>query len=241
MPYRDNEVSALAMIALFCMFALVGCSGEGTRTSPAYRSTNDMSANGEGSRSPAPRTSTGLRELNDGDAEKIDDRDTDNREGNHEDGDGDASREYESTYDNGSYHDSDDKGILTHGYAVNPSKERMISAFVERYFVAAAAEDGVTACSMIEPRLASSLPRDYGGAAGPAYLRGAMTCQSVMSLIFKHFHSELTGVIKVTSVRRMGDQTLVLLGSTTMPAGDISVEPSGGTWRIASLLGSALP
>ena len=180
--------------------------------------------------------------LNDGDAEKKNDHDTDNGGGNHEDGDSDSVEEYEETYDNNRYHDSDDGGLVAGGHAVSAADEREIAATVKRYYAAAAAEDGASACPMIVSILAGSVPEDYGhGSAGPPYLRGGRTCPAVMTLLFRHFHHSLQSPIAVTGVRTFADETHALLGSRTMPASTIAVRREGGAWKIGKLLGSPLP
>jgi hypothetical protein len=181
------------------------------------------------------------RYLNDGDAEKIDDHDPDNRSSNHEDGDGDSFKEYEDTYDNGSYRDSDDHSTLILGHAASAADRRAITAVVKRYYAAAAAGDGAEACSMLTPSLARAAPEDYGKRAGPVYLRGSRNCPAIMSRLFKHFHAELTGAIEVTGVRVDSESTLALVGSSTIPAGEVAVKREGGAWRLTSLLAHALP
>jgi hypothetical protein len=189
----------------------------------------------------ASSTASAGRYLNDGDAEKVNDNDSDNGSGNHDDGDADSSEEYETTFDNGNYHDQDDKSVLEHGHPASSREERAISSVVRRYYAAAAAGDGEAACSMLVPSLAAAAPTSYGGAAGPLYLRGATTCRSVVSRVFRHYQRLLTGAVEVTGVRSEGHNAFALLGSTTMAASDIPVEQINGAWMIGSVIGSALP
>jgi hypothetical protein len=180
--------------------------------------------------------------LNDGDAEKKNDHDTDNASANHEDGDSDSVEEYEGTYDNNRYHDGDDSGILGWGHAVSAAEEREIAATVKRYYAAAAAEDGARACPMIVSILAGSVREDYGhGSAGPPYLRSGRTCPATMTLLFRHFHRSLKSPVAVTGARTSGEETRALLGSRTLPASTIAVRRERGAWKIAKLLGAPLP
>jgi hypothetical protein len=94
---------------------------------------------------------------------------------------------------------------------------------------------------MFVPSLAKSVPKDYGQAPGPAYLRGGKTCHAVMSLMFKQFGKQLAGAVAVTGIRVQGNNALALLGSKTKPARDIMVQRVETTWKIGSLLGEPLP
>jgi hypothetical protein len=234
--------SPLALLAIALLgLGATACGGTGKGAHAASQSTATAVTSGGAPAMAVPSAISSQRYLNDGDAEKVNDGDMDNRNGNHEDHDADSSEEYEETYDNNRYHDSDDSSILAYGHAAGAAKKRAIAAAVKRYYMAAAAGDGATACSMLVSSIARAAPEDYGQAPGPAYLRGAKTCAAVMSLLFKHDHSQLTGMIAVTGVRVEGNQARALLGSTTMPAGYISVERERGAWKIDALLGGALP
>jgi len=95
---------------------------------------------------------------------------------------------------------------------------------------------------MLYPPFAASVVEDYGrGRSGPAYIRGASTCQAVLALQFEHSRDELAGAIHVTSVGVKGPLALALLGSSTMPAGYINLERTRGVWRVATLIGVPLP
>jgi hypothetical protein len=192
--------------------------------------------------SPASRLDSTRHYLNDGDAENVNDHDDDNGPGNHDDTDDDSFKEYDHTYDNGGYHDGDDRGVLGYGHAASASDERAITVLVERFYAAARAEAGATACSSMVSSVAAAVPEDYGRSSGPAYLRGGKTCEAVMSRMFKHMHGELAGaVIVVTGVRVSNDEGVALLGSTTLPASEIYVRRGHGVWQIDAVSGRALP
>jgi hypothetical protein len=227
------------LMAMVLVGICLGACGEANRDA---HSVPNITTPGGTSLTDTSSTMTTHGYLNDGDAEKFNDHDLDNRGGNHDDGDADSSEEYEDTYDNGGYRDGDDTGMLTYGHAATGHEQRAITPIVTRYFAMARMADGAGTCAMLVPSLAAAVVEDYGrGSAGPSYLRSAKTCPAVMTLLFKHAHRPLAGAVAVTGARVEGDQALALLGSKTMPAGDISVERVGGAWRINSLLGEALP
>jgi hypothetical protein len=225
---------AWTAIALICV-GLNACSVAGAGTRPDGVTARSAAGPGSTSSSRSSAVSGGPF-LNDGDAEKANDHDTDNSNSNNEDGDGDSSEEYETTYDNGDYHDSDDKAILAYGSAASASDRRRITAVVKRYFAAARDVNGAEACALMDRSLARAVPEDYGEAPGPAYLRGFKTCQAVLAHLFMHYRARLSAVIGVTGVRTAGKLGLAFVGSRTMPASDVSTIRERGVWRIASLL-----
>jgi hypothetical protein len=179
--------------------------------------------------------------LNDGDVEQFYDEDADDSDRNRDDKDGDSSREYSHTYDNGGYHDGDDRGVLTFGHAASSADTRAIAAVVERFYAAAAAGEGATACASMVSSVARAVPNDYRQAPGPSYLYGGRTCRAVMSRAFKYLRREMTFAVEVSGARVNGDEGIALLGSRTMPASEIRVRREHGVWKIDALFGAALP
>jgi hypothetical protein len=235
-----KSLPALLAAVLLCVGTTAcGGAGKGARSTSKAASTV---ASGGAPAATVQVAGSSARYLNDGDAEKKSDHDLDNQPGNHEDGDRDSVEEYEDTYDNGAYHDSDDGSVLTYGRAASPAETRAIAAIVMRYYAAAAVEDGAKACATMTKIDAATMVEDYGqGSAGPAYLSTGKSCQAVMSLIFKHAHSKLTGAVHVTGARVNGGEAYALLGSTTMPAGFIIVRREAGRWKIGTIIGGPLP
>lgn len=138
-------------------------------------------------------------------------------------------------------YDGDDSEILSYGQAASPADARMIVALVERYYAAAAAGNAAGACALTYFILAETLPEDYGGPPGPQYLRGAMTCQAVLSRVFAHFHTQLVRPMTVTGVRVDGDLAYVVLSSTTMAPGYMEAKREGSVWKIDRVLAAPLP
>jgi hypothetical protein len=230
---------ALFLSAQLCL-GIAACGDTG-KSQPST-SQAKLSASGESLATTGSITTSTEGLLNDGDTEKKKDGDGDNSRANHEDTDGDSADEYETTYDNGNYHDSDDGLILSYGHSASASDTRAIAAIVERYYSAAATGNGAQACSMMVPAFGAAVAEDYGrGSAGPSYLRGATTCRAVMSLLFEHLHANLAGALAVTGVRVKGDTAYAFIGSRTMPASYIVAQRGVSGWKFTALLGEALP
>jgi hypothetical protein len=155
------------------------------------------------------------------------------------DNDGDTDNDAKDNVDR-SYHDGDDARFVHFGHAARAADRRAITALVERYYAAAAAGDGATACALTYSILAESLPQDYGSAPGPAYLRGAKTCAAVLSGLFKHLHANVSAPRTVTGVRVGRKRRLVILGSPILPESMAEVRPERGVWKMDSVLDVAL-
>jgi hypothetical protein len=179
---------------------------------------------------------------NDGDHEEPGDEDHDN---NHDTGTAnnpssiDPYLDYLPPANNHAYHDEDDQSPVEFGHPAGPGEMHAIDALVKRYYAAAAAGDGAQACSLMQPQFAKAVPNDYGR-LGASYLRGGKTCAGVLSLLFKHFHRELTAAIQVTDARVSGPVALAFFGSRVMRASQISLRREGGAWTISQVFGSVL-
>jgi hypothetical protein len=142
-----------------------------------------------------------------------------------------------------SYYDRDDSVVLNFGRAATDVEKQMIASVVERYFLAAAATDGVSACRLIYSILAEAIPEDYGHSAGAPALHGD-TCAVVMSKLFKQNRSWLAGysaALKVTSVRIEGDRGLALLNlGPSNPASVLRVHRDGQAWGVDKPLPNVL-
>ena len=131
-----------------------------------------------------------------------------------------------------------DNNIPAYGHEASAADRRAVTALVKRYYAAAAASDGSTACSLLYSNLANSVPEDYGKPPGPAYARGK-TCAVVMFKIFKHLpgHQSDLAATQVTDVRIYRDQGYAELRSSRTPKGEIFVERQGSSWRVGALIG----
>jgi hypothetical protein len=126
--------------------------------------------------------------------------------------------------------DHDDNEILARfGHPTSPAEARAITAVVERYYAVARAGDGRKACAMMLPSVAEGTALNFGQ-YGYSYASKAKTCQSAASLIFKHLHHRLSAPVVAMNVIVNGEHAYVLLGSTTMPAGFITLQRWHGAW-----------
>ena len=238
--FEDGDVLRRLLTVLVILPLGLGAIGCGA-THSSIRSTSTVASSGDPRGTTPSGTPPTHRYLNDGDNDPNSDEDFDDRVAGKADEDKD-SWEDNIKPENNRYHDKDDIRVMAFGHAANVAEERTIGAIVKRYYAAAVAGDGVRACSMIYSPFAKSVAEDYGrGSAGPRYLRGGTTCQSVMSLLFKHSQSELDASLAVTDVRVEANHALALLGSRSVPASFITLQREHGAWKVAELLGNILP
>lgn len=244
-PRRKRLVEMRASVALFAValsglgVGACGGTGGGTRTaSPETSGVRIARLAGDGLPGgvevPISHYPGGLRGDEDDDEERIN-----FTTGKKEDNDADFDNDSAELIPKGHY-DEDDTSVRLYGHAASAGEGPALTAIVKRYYAAAAAADGVAACSLITPVLVRAIPEDYGKPPGLPYMRGK-TCAVVMTHLFMHSHRRLAGRIRVTGVRVQGDRAYVLIGSHTAPAVYVNVERVGGVWRIAGLLGSSLP
>lgn len=155
--------------------------------------------------------------------------------------DNDSDFDNDRKNENKGYYDSDDSAIRYYGHAAGAFDRTAITKLVKRYNAAIVADDGASACAMVYTTFAEALPEDYGQAPGPRYMRGAKTCQAVMTLLFEHSRAQTTGSVELTGVRVKGNEALALLGSRTRPAGYIMLKRERGAWKVNALLDGILP
>jgi hypothetical protein len=232
-----KQPPALLAVALLSI-GTAACGDAGRRAHPVSQASSRV-VTGAAASIPSGGAVT-QRYLNDGDNDPSSDNDEDDLNGKTIDEDHDGPEDHVNP-ENDRYHDGDDGSVVAYGRSASAVEERVIAALVERYHAVAVAGAGAVACSLIAPSVAGAIPEDYGRAPGPTYLRGGKTCSAVMSLLFKHAHGQLAGAVEVTGVRVEGDRAIALLGSGTMPAGDIIVRREHGAWKIDGLIEGPLP
>lgn len=142
-----------------------------------------------------------------------------------------------------SYYDSDDKGLLEYGHAASAAEKQAITGLIKRYYVAAAAEEGAKACSMLYSTYAEAVPEDYGTSPpGPSWARGS-TCAAVLTHVFNHEHTEIAAKLpklKIARIRVEEHRGLVVLSFHKIPASEIRVLREGHTWRVEALVDNPL-
>jgi hypothetical protein len=136
--------------------------------------------------------------------------------------------------------DGTDAAFRHFGQAASAPDAQAVAALVERYYAAAAAEDGARACALIYFILAEALPEEYGGPPGPLYLSVAATCRAVETRVFVHFHAQLAEPPRVTGVRVNGNTAYALLAWRRLPAGYMEAKREGAAWRIDRVLAAPL-
>lgn len=164
-------------------------------------------------------------------------------DGDNDDSTGQKDRDGDSDNSSNTYYDKDDRTVRGFGHAASAADRRAIAALVKRYYMAAAAADGTTACSTIESSIAKAVPEALGTSAGPSYARGD-TCAVVMSKIFRASHRQLAAYaarIQVARVRLDRGSGLAVLSFGTLPARQIPVIREGSAWKLEAVLDSELP
>jgi hypothetical protein len=127
-----------------------------------------------------------------------------------------------------------------YGHPADASDRQAIVAVIKRYYAVAAEENAKKACTLIVPSLAKALPLEYGQLGAP-YLRGAKTCQGVLSRMFKHGHHELSAPITVIGVFIKGEQAYAPIDSKRLALSRITLGQVRGTWTITDPLAGRLP
>ncbi|HXP99469.1 MAG TPA: hypothetical protein VN845_05310 [Solirubrobacteraceae bacterium] len=131
--------------------------------------------------------------------------------------------------------------IASYGQAASAADMGAITTLVKRYYAAAAAENGALACSFTYYIEVETLPEHYGGPPGPRWLHGADTCPTLLTRVFKHFHSKLTGPVDVMAVRVKGQRAEALVGfpGLRLPEGVVKIRREGDGWKVNGLLAVA--
>lgn len=131
--------------------------------------------------------------------------------------------------------------ISSYGRAPSAPEADAIVTLVKRYYAAAAAENGALACSLTYYIEVETLPEQYGGPPGPRWLHGASTCPALLTRVFEHFHSELTGSVDALAVRVKDGRgkELVDFPGLRLPEGVVKVRREGDAWKVDGLLAVA--
>jgi hypothetical protein len=142
------------------------------------------------------------------------------------------------------YDDSNNNAAFHFGEAAEAAELRTITALVKRYYTIALADKGAKACTMLYSPLAEAAAEDYGQPGGPAYARGAKTCQAVLSDVFHHYHAQLAAEVPklaVSTVRLQGRRGYAMLKFGHFAERELAVEREGSTWRLAAFMDNELP
>lgn len=120
------------------------------------------------------------------------------------------------------------------GHAASASVRREISTLVKRYYTAAAAGDGRSACSMLDPSITTGLA---SGASGGG-------CVAATERLFGEQRAQLAKdrvvTMTVAHVRVKGHMAVALVGFQTAPVGEVELKRDRGGWKMNVLLDSGL-
>ncbi len=237
--------AALAALAGCAALALGagGCAGSAHARSHAARVATSTIPGIETSRSPKEERGTietssippGQRVRGDGDADNPGDTD----------GNGDIDPEDEDsdypTAESYRFPDADDRATFAYGHAPGARERASIASVVERYFAAAAADDGARACALLLPSFAATVAESYGVGDGSALVRDGRSCAAVIGLLLRRYRGELAEAISVVEVRVAGRDAQVVFSSRRMPASYILLARHDGSWWVTQPIGVRLP
>jgi hypothetical protein len=129
--------------------------------------------------------------------------------------------------------DKEDNEIMERfGHLTTVREARAIVRAVKRYYAVARTGDGRKACSMLVPAIAKATPTTWGRNGSPPYAIDAKTCAETVTFLFKRLHHRFSGSIAAMNVVVNGDHAYVLVGSTTAPAGFVTLERWHGAWTM---------
>jgi hypothetical protein len=130
--------------------------------------------------------------------------------------------------------DSDNDTPLGYAPPAGPVNRRAIVALLRRYYTTAAAGDGASACSLLDPLFAEQITEEHRPGKGPRSLQGA-TCARVMSKLFRQRHRELAqdaAEFRVGVVELRQNRGLVLMPYATAREMEVVVHRDDGVWRM---------
>jgi hypothetical protein len=135
------------------------------------------------------------------------------------------------------YHDGDDAAIIGFGHPADAADKQAIASLVRRYYAAAFAGDGRTACGLMDSQTERFVPA-IDGSNGP--VNRGHTCPTIMSKVFNENHNNLAGTSETTDVYLKEDQAYALIGFPSRETRYIHVLRQKATWAIDDTLGEPL-
>jgi hypothetical protein len=140
--------------------------------------------------------------------------------------------------------DSNNRGLLAFGHPASPSERRAISALIKNYYAIALAGDGARGCSLLYSTLAEAAVEDDAQPPGPPYMRGAKSCAEVLTLLFRHYHAQLTAEVpklRVRQIRLREHSGFALLRFGALAERQISIGRERQTWKMNEIYDQELP
>jgi hypothetical protein len=135
--------------------------------------------------------------------------------------------------------DGDDDEVRYFGHRPSDADRGSIVALIGRYYAAMAADDGRSACSMIDVSLVKALLEQADGSRGSA--NGG--CAEAMVKLFAHVPGHSPGDITATTVigvRVRGGDGLALLRLRNSSTRDMPVVREKGTWKVEAFVDNGL-
>jgi hypothetical protein len=137
----------------------------------------------------------------------------------------------------------DDLEVLDYGHVANAADRQAVTAVVSRYYAAAAAGDGVEACSLIYGLFAETIAEKGGRTVPPTMIEN--TCGASISKLFAQRRLLLTAeaaMMVVTGVRVEGKKALALLRFGSQPElRNMPMRREGGGWKVDEELDHGMP
>lgn len=128
-----------------------------------------------------------------------------------------------------------------YGKEAAQADKRAVVALIKRYYTAAAAGDGATACPLLYSTLAAGLAKGQGQSVQSS---SGGACPAVVSLLFKQQHELLAAddiaTMVMVDVRVKGNVGIATVGFRTMPVGQIHVKRDRGVWKVNALLDTGM-
>jgi hypothetical protein len=152
------------------------------------------------------------------------------REAPDHDGDADA-------HHSAAFYDRDDSAVRNYLHAPSLRERRSIVVLVERYYVAAATDDGTRACELVAKTLTAAMLQEYGSTRGRTTGGG---CAAVVGALLRRafqWSSADVAALRVIDVRVGGDTGLALIDVRSEDR-QILLEREHGDWRLAALFDS---
>jgi hypothetical protein len=138
------------------------------------------------------------------------------------------------------HYDADDSAVLYFGHAAGDTDRRAVTGLIKRYYAAAAADNGVSVCSLVYALQAELAAESYGEQLGLPN----SDCAVVMSKLMQRRHAQAVAeaaALEVLRVRIEGNRGVVVLRVGKPPVRHVFVRKDHGVWRMNVFFDIPLP
>jgi hypothetical protein len=237
-PLTRPLLTSITIVLVSLAISACGDTGQGAHSGLGASSAQATSSSGAATSSSAATPVPG-KSFGDYDH---DDYFSGENDGDNDDSDKPKDRDNDSDSNGKSYYDGDDS-FRGYGHPVSTADKLAVTALLKRYYAAAAAANGATACTLLNSKIEGSVVENLGRPPEPAYFRGN-TCATVMSKVFALNHRQLSAYaarLTVSTVLLNRTGALAVLDFKTLPGRVIAVTREHGVWKVGSLLDDELP